>query len=436
MQIFGSDGFRCKFGTKFLTDRAITKFAQSLVEYYFSEGFENPILIGRDTRKSGEKIEEIVSNILTNEGIDVTLAGVIPTPGLSKILENGEYSFGCMITASHNPHEDNGIKLLKSDGFKIDIKCQDKIEYFMHTEQSKLTKSSTRCVKAIKTKPSLSKYIHALRGKIKAKNPRKKIFIDCSNGANSSVSEYFLDMKNIHFFSNDPNGNNINLNCGALEPIKLSEHVKKMQGDYGVAFDGDGDRAIFASCKYGPIQTEKIALLFFQMFRKKSPKSKIVVTTEISNLSFEHNINRLDGQLIITPVGDRYVIDAVNKHNAIFGFEPSGHFYFPTNSNSMDGISTLLNFINLLNWSSDFEKQINELPFYERITKNIDISENLQVDENKISNEIQKLLSAGQEKFVIRKSMWDPVLRIYYDFAHENNFDKLQNQLIKLIYKV
>ena len=412
------------------------KFAQSLVAYYFSKGFKDPVLIARDTRKSGEIIEKIISNILANEGIDVTLAGVIPTPGLSKILENGKYSFGCMITASHNPHEDNGIKLLKSDGFKIDIKCQDKIEYFMNTEQCELPKRSTSSVKKIKTRPSLSEYISSLRKKCKVTNPKKRILVDCSNGANSSVTKNFLDMKNLHFFSNEPNGNNINLNCGALEPTKLFEYVKKMQGDYGVAFDGDGDRAIFASSKYGPIETEKIAILFFQMLKEQYPKINTIVTTEIANLSFKHTIRELGGCLVETPVGDRYVIEAVKKHNAIFGYEPSGHFYFPNTSNSMDGMSALLNFINLLDWSWDIEKQLIELPFYERITKNFDISENIQIDENRISSEIQKSLNLDEEKFVIRKSMWDPVLRIYYDFCAENNFEKLQVRLTKLINEI
>ena len=119
MPIFGSDGFRCKFGTSFLTKESIVNFSKSLASYYADEGFNKPIVIARDTRKSGEVIQDIIIGILINSGINVCLADILPTPGLSKIIQNGNFAFGCMITASHNPHDDNGIKLLRGDGFKI-----------------------------------------------------------------------------------------------------------------------------------------------------------------------------------------------------------------------------------------------------------------------------------------------------------------------------
>ena len=338
-----------------------------------------------------------------------------------------------MITASHNPHHDNGIKLLKNDGYKIDIEAQDYIEKLMTSSGDKHIYCSKKLGSNAVLKNSFEAYAKKLFKTIQPDNPSCNILIDCSNGAYSFGLNEFLPFKNITFQSNNPNGNNINLDCGSLEAKQLYEDIINSENDYAVAFDGDGDRAIFVSKKYGIIETEKLAYLFFSMFLRHS-KSKKIVATEISNLALKHNIEALGGELIETPVGDRFVIDSVNKNDAIFGFEPSGHFYFPKNSKSMDGMVTMLHFFNLL---SQFHKRLDvtlsKLPHYNRVQKNFDISNNLDLDEDSIAQDISKLINPSKEKFIIRKSMWDPVLRIYYDYTHENNFPILESAINKLI---
>ena len=420
MPIFGSDGFRCEFGKSFLTYESITRFANSLGDYYIHKCFSEPLLISKDTRQSGQIIEGIIINILNLKGINTCSTGILPTPGLSKILETDNYSLGCMITASHNPHYDNGIKLLKNDGYKIDIDAQEYIEKLMTSDDSKNISFSKNLGTHVFLETCFQKYSKALFDTIKPMDPSCNILVDCSNGAYSFGLSKSFPFKNVTFKHNNPNGNNINLDCGSLEAKKLHKDIINSENDFGVAFDGDGDRAIFISREYGIIESEKLALLFFSMLLKNS-KSKTVVTTEISNLALKHNIENLGGILIETPVGDRFVIDSVNTHGAIFGFEPSGHFYFPKNSKSMDGMVAMLHFFNLLNqFHETLDATLCKLSHYSRIQKNFDISNNLDIYENTISNDISKLINHEKEKFIILKSMWDPVLRIYYAEASNN----------------
>lgn len=436
MPIFGSDGFRCEFGTSFLTYESIARFANSLGNYYIFKGFSKPLLISKDTRQSGQIIEGILINILNFKGINTCSTGVLPTPGLSKILESGNYSLGCMITASHNPHYDNGIKLFQNDGFKIDIDAQEYIEKLMTSQQSENVSFSKKLGSHVVLESSFQKYTTALFKTIKLVNPVRNILIDCSNGAYSYGLNESLIFNNISFKSNNPNGNNINLDCGSLEPKKLYEYIKNSKNDFGIAFDGDGDRAIFVSKDYGIIETEKLAVLFFSMLLKNSKSNKIV-TTEISNLALRHNIENLGGILIETPVGDRFVIDSVNNNGAIFGFEPSGHFYFPENSQSMDGMATMLHFFNLLNQSHEtFNSDLLKLPHYNRIQRNFDISNNLGINEGIVLQDILTLINPQKEKFIIRKSMWDPVLRVYYDYVDVNNFPTLERIINKSLNKL
>jgi phosphoglucosamine mutase len=430
MKIFGSDGFRCKFGEDFLTDDSIKNFAFSLAYYYLDKGFDDPILIARDTRDSGRIIESILVDTLINQGVDVCLANVLPTPGLSKILQLYQYAFGCMITASHNHHDDNGIKLLESSGFKISLKAQSAIENFMLQEKISYPQLSKSYGTLTESKNAFDTYASTMVKTINLSHFDESILVDCSNGAYSHGLAEVCSQKNIKFTCNKPNGNNINLNCGALHGNNLLKKIIESKIDYGIAFDGDGDRAIFASKGYGVIETEKVATLFFDMLSKQND-SLTVVTSEISNLAFKHNIESFGGTVIETPVGDRFVIEATDSHNALFGFEPSGHFYFPNSSHSMDGLAAMLNFLNLIASNVDLNLKLKDLSQYNRIQKNYDIKNNKSIDELELLASARGLIDPNNEKLILRKSMWDPVIRLYYDFKEVNNYELLENSIYK-----
>jgi phosphoglucosamine mutase len=434
LNIFGSDGFRCKFGTEFMTFEFITKFSNALAKTYTDQRFRNPIIISRDTRSSGVLIENLVSTILLARGIDVVLADVLPTPGLSRILNEGEYSIGIMITASHNPHHDNGIKLFGSSGFKLSSKIEKNIESYILNKNLALDCFGLNAFigKKVILDNAFKQYIDSILG-IPERLSQKKTLIDCSNGAYSKLSSMYGDNNNLTFINDKPDGSNINLNCGALHADALHKSLHIDNYDFGIAFDGDGDRAVFVSREYGVIEAEKLVLLFFRAMQKQSLSKKIVIS-EISNLALKHNLEELGGCLIETEVGDRFVVDAVEENQAMFGCEPSGHFYFPGGSKSMDGFVAMQKFLKLLDsHENNIDDDLINIKHYQRVQENIDIKEFPDLDLDKIKEGIAQFINIDIEKLIIRKSMWDPVIRIYYDYSSRNNFDYIKKELYKLL---
>ena len=434
MKIFGSDGFRCEYGSKFMTPEFLTRFSLALSKTINNLELKNPVLIARDTRQSGIEIEKIILETLINCGISVSTAEVLPTPGLSKILEKGKFSMGIMITASHNPHTDNGIKLLNETGLKLEEEIEKGIEFKINHNDLSFPEITSKGKKNI-LKNCNEKYFKEISKCFLFKSLKDKILIDCSNGAFSFlITKFFQDDKRFIIINNEPNGGNINLNCGALEPNYLLKITKKNDCQFGVAFDGDGDRAIFVSGKYGIIETEKIAFLFSQFLAQKNDENMTIVSTEICNLGLINNLENTNGTVVETSVGDRHVINKVKEIDAHFGFEPSGHFYFPLLNNSMDGLCTFFYFLEaIVKYSEYFENELNKLIHYKRVKRDIEIKENDILDPNKICNEIKSSLKLQNEKLVIRKSMWDPVLRIYYDYMNVNNFEKIEKKLSNIL---
>lgn len=435
MQIFGSDGFRCKFGEKFMTPKFIYDFANSIGDFCISNGLSAPVLIARDTRASGVILEDLISGILCYKGIRVVLCGVLPTPGLSTVMGSGEYSMGIMITASHNPHFDNGIKLFNSNGFKLQQGDDAEIESGILNPKEMNFMGDY----GFESKTSINScqiYSNSILSKFQSIKLKESILVDCSNGACSEIVQDSLgSYDNIHFVNSKPNGFNINLDCGALEAEKLLKLVRDGGYQYGVAFDGDGDRSVFVSADYGLIQSEKLLYLFYQIL--KSPNySNIVVTTEICNLALTHNLEAIGVSLIETEVGDRFVTEEVAVSNAILGGEPSGHYYFPASSRSMDGFLGLMHFIKVLErYGSELTKTLRNLKHYDRVTKNICIKDKDFIDLTALKEQLSSEINFAEEKLVIRQSIWDPVLRIYYDYKHVNRFVDLEQHINEILSK-
>jgi len=420
-----------------MTFEFISKFSCALADVYNSENLKEPILISRDTRSSGVLIEDLITSILLAKGINVVITGVLPTPGMSKLLEVKDFSMGIMITASHNPYNDNGIKMFGSNGFKLDSNIESKIEKNIldNNHRGDLIFNSRNTI-GNKTflKEAFNEYIELILDPIIKKSLGIKILIDCGNGAFSNLSNLLNNNKDLTFINNTPSGDNINLDCGALHGKDLLNLVRLNNYDYGIAFDGDGDRAIFVSKEYGIIETEKLACLFFKLDKDKSSNKAVV--SEISNLALKHNIIDIGGELIETEVGDRFVVNAVKDSNAVLGCEPSGHFHFPKYSKSMDGFLAMQNFLLLIvHYQANLDKELYSLEHYERIQENISIEKYPNIELQRVRASIKPILKENYEKLIIRKSMWDPVIRIYYDYRDKNNFIFLKENLINILSK-
>lgn len=433
MQIFGSDGFRCEFGVNFMTPKFIYEFANSLGDFCINHELDSPVLIARDTRASGVILEDLISAILLFKGIEVVLCGVLPTPGLSTVLASGKYSMGIMITASHNPYHDNGIKLFDGNGFKLHQSKEAEIENgILNPKEMKF--QGQYGFQGKSSVDGTAIYADYVLNQFSTIKLDESILVDCSNGACSDVAQDILkNFKNVDFVNINPNGRNINLDCGALESEKLLALVRAGDYAYGVAFDGDGDRSIFVNADYGVIESEKMLCLFYQLL-KLLHKSNVVVTTEICNLGLAHNLQLLGADLIETEVGDRFVTEEVRDKNAVFGGEPSGHYYFPTMSKSMDGLLGLMHFLQVLHVSGkELPHQLANLKHYDRVVKNISIENVDLTDLEYIKQKLILKINPSEEKLVIRQSMWDPVIRVYYDYVHTNRFNIIEKAIYELL---
>tara|TARA_B100000401_G_scaffold390238_1_gene296367 strand:+ start:252 stop:1526 length:1275 start_codon:yes stop_codon:yes gene_type:complete len=418
LNIFGNDGFRCEFGKHFMTKDFIDKFSNSLCDVLDKD---KSILIARDTRASGIEIENWIKKIMIEKGFNLHLAQVLPTPGISNLLEEGDYSLGIMITASHNPNTDNGIKLFGGNGYKLLSNIEQDIERKILKNKFHSSDAPNGEIKFLDN--SFGQYINSVVDK--EINLKQRILVDCSNGAFSELSNFYRN-KNIEYINNSPNGNNINLDCGALHPEKLLNEMIIKDFDFGVAFDGDGDRSVFVSKEYGVIESEKLAVLLCEDSDQDNNK---VVSSEISNFALKKNLDSINGTLIETPVGDRFVVESSKKMGALFGFEPSGHFYFPDKSKSMDGFIALLKFIDLVSkYGVGINKKIKKLAHFDRVQENIDIKNFQDKDISHLQKKLNSLITKD-EKLIIRKSMWDPVIRVYYDYIKENNFLNIKNEI-------
>jgi len=430
MKIFGNDGFRSRFGHNYMTIEFLSAFGFGIIDYYKNKNYDLPILIGRDTRSSGLLIEKLLVSIINYGGINTISAGIIPTPGLSFILKPELYSMGIMITASHNPHYDNGIKLYSDNGLKL-LEQEEKIIEQNILERIKKKDSQFLGKIGIHKKPNLlyKKYALGIKNIFKRVNIADKILIDCSNGAFSHVAKIALkDYPNVVFINVSPNGHNINLKCGALESGRLLKIIRENKFDYGIAFDGDGDRAIFVNRVYGVIEAEKLIVLFSKLLNQGN---KTVISTEICNKGLEENLNNIDYKLIQTKVGDRIVVETAIKENAMIGAEPSGHYFFPNNSNTMDGLIAIFYFFDLLgHYKNNFIIVLNDLIHYKRIKKNIPLETTSKINLGSLRNNIKSMINNPNEKLIIRQSMWDPVLRVYYDYKKQNNFEVFENLIL------
>ena len=434
MKIFGDDGFRSKFGHKFMTFDFITSFGSGIASYYREKKLKDPIILGKDTRFSCDLIENILIAVFTYNGINTISVGVIPTPGLSSICSTSDTALGIMITASHDPYENNGIKLFSSNGYKLEEDVEKRIESLTSQSVKNNHQMFNGTIGINRIIPNYSfDYIKNILALLKDVSLNHKLLIDCSNGAfGDIINHVFGGMRNVSIINNTPDGFNINLNCGALEPKKLLEKTKSSNNDYGVSFDGDGDRAIFVSSNYGIIETEKLIIMFSQAMKDYS--EKIIISTEICNKGLEVNSNSFGFKLIQTSVGDRNVVRKTISEDAIIGAEPSGHYFFPNNSCSMDGLIATIYFLKLLDslGHKSFNEQLNELSHYNRIKKDISINKNMDYNFLLLSTTIRSIIGTD-EKFIIRKSMWDPIIRIYYDYKSVNNFNEIESLLTKML---
>ncbi len=350
VHLFGTDGIRAKAYQPPLDKEHLSRIGLALArQIKETSGNDLPrVVLAQDTRESSPFIEEILTSTLQGQGIAVTRFGVLPTPALAFLTQKTGADRGIMITASHNPYEDNGIKIVDAQGFKIREKEERQIEdIFSQTSSSSFVSSD---FSAQSSPEALSLYLDFLKAQVQGKSP-KSVVIDCANGAASVIPlDFYESLADCVFvYNTSPNGKNINADCGAMHPEFLAEKVREHKADMGVSFDGDMDRCVFCDEAGNIVDGDKVLGYFAVELKKRGELHKdTTLLTLYSNSALESYLKEQGISVLRTECGDKYIGWQICDNGHSFGGENSGHIIFGNQARSGDG---LLSLIQLLNYS-------------------------------------------------------------------------------------
>lgn len=343
-RLFGTDGVRGTANVHPMTCETALALGRAVAYQARSGAHRHRIVIGKDTRLSGYMLEMAFASGVCSMGVDALLVGPMPTPGVAFVTQNMRADAGVVISASHNPYQDNGIKIFARDGFKLPDAKEIELEQLMEDERvGKVRPTKSAVGKAQRIDDALGRYIVNLKGVVPVDLDLTglKVVIDCANGAAYKVAPTVLNElgATVIALGNSPDGRNINRNCGALYPGQLQKAVKRYKADIGLALDGDADRLIVVDDKSDVVDGDcLLAMAAADMLANKTLAHKTLVATVMSNLALDRKIESLGGKVVRTNVGDRYVVEQMRRKGYVFGGEQSGHLVYLNHSTTGDGM--------------------------------------------------------------------------------------------------
>ena len=436
MKYFGTDGIRGKYGDVITLD--LSKFAALGLSKLLKKG--QTIIISADTRESSADIVSEMSLTLLNCGINVVDLGVMPTPVVSLMIKEVNAAAGIMISASHNPYYDNGIKMFGSNGMKINDEWENVIEEVINDcKDNKFTQSEVNNIGKYQVIDPTEKYLKLLKNITKSLSGLK-VGLDCANGASFKLAkEIFLKLgAKITVIGDEPNGVNINNEIGSLYPEKLAKIVVGKKLDVGFCFDGDADRIVCIDNLGNILSGDHILYLLGKEFKKKDKLvNTTIVATSMSNLGFLNALSNLDIKVKITDVGDRYVIKEMKEGNYNLGGEQSGHIILSDYITTGDGILTSIMISALLIKDKDiFNKLEKELIIFPQKLINIKVSDKKKVINDpellKIIKTIElKLGNSG--RILVRSSGTEELVRIMMEASDNEKLDKYINTMVEFV---
>jgi phosphoglucosamine mutase len=364
-KLFGTDGVRGVANVYPMTTETAMQLGRAAAYIFKSASRRrHRIVIGKDTRLSGYMLESALVAGICSMGVDVLLVGPLPTPGIANITKSMRADAGVVISASHNPFQDNGIKFFSADGFKLPDEIELKIEKLLDSKKiDALRPTATEVGKAFRIDDAAGRYIVYLKNSFPADLDLAglKIVLDCGNGAAYKVAPAVFEELGAEVISLGvkPNGTNINAGCGSLHPEVISEAVKSHRADIGIALDGDADRVIVCDEFGNEVNGDQImAICATSMIARKQLKKKTLVATVMSNMGLDIALRKVGGKIIKTAVGDRYVVEEMRKGGYNLGGEQSGHLIFLDNNTTGDGVMAALQLLAVMRRS---EKPLSEL---------------------------------------------------------------------------
>ena len=398
------------------------------------------IIIGKDTRKSCDDIEAAIILGFESEKVKCDSCGIVSTPNLSFNTRNFDYDLGIMISASHNSFSDNGIKIFKNNGEKLSDNDEIEIEKNLEFKDKKLS-----IKKNIKNNMIVIKNYEdeLLKDFSRLNNFKQKIFIDCANGSLSKIAPRVLEKLNLNFikYGCEPNGKNINYNCGAMYPKKLSINTLTSNSDIGISFDGDADRVLFCDETGKIIDGDYIlAILSKNLKSNKSLINNLVITTKMSNLGFRNFLENNDINFMLCDVGDRYVIEKMRENKSIIGGEQSGHIILAENSYCGDGLLTALQILDILNERKFKLSQLCSNLFKKSPQKlvNIKLKKNPShiLENSIIKNYLSKESVSKNCDVLLRKSGTENLLRLMVQSPLKSEMEKTLEDLVNIINEI
>ena len=441
-QLFGTDGIRGVAGEYPLDPKTVFAVGAALGRWIFSRHDQPEVVIGTDTRESGRWIAEHVAGGLQTSGVRSRFAGLITTPGVAYTARTGPFSAGVMISASHNPYRDNGIKILDHSGFKLPDAVEHELEQFIFQF---LEKGKDVNPLPLEVDPRLDEaYLEFLLSTFPARLDGLSMVVDAANGSASYLGPRLFERlgARVDAIGVSPNGQNINLDCGSLHLDSLREHVLRTGAEFGVAFDGDADRALFVSHSGRLVDGDAVMFvtgLSMHLAGKlaEADGKPVVVATVMSNLGLELALKAHDIELIRTPVGDKYVLEEMLRRGAMLGGEQSGHVIFREFATTGDGLLTALRVLDAVRSSgSTLEGLASAFRAFPQLLVNVRVKEKRPLDQ---LPRVQEAIAAAERelgdsgRLNVRFSGTEPLARVMVEAPTDAQVTSIANGIADVI---
>ena len=438
-RLFGTDGVRGRAGVAPLDPPTVRRLGAALVRA-LPHGTESPqFLIGRDTRESGGWIEAELAHGACGEGATVTSAGVVPTPAVAFLTRSGTYDAGVVISASHNPYEDNGIKVFSGKGEKFTEAVEREVEAIMADDRWHARAGEAG---AVPRADLVDAYLDHLRA-VFPEATRGRTFpivIDCANGATTTVAPELFNSLGFEtvVIGNRPDGRNINLGCGSTHPQRLAEAVVARGCALGVAFDGDGDRAIFVDHRGHVVDGDAVLLMCGQQLRREGRlNGDAIVATVMSNIGLELALKALGIELLRTSVGDKYVMEEMMNRGLSLGGEQSGHVIFSDYLFTGDGLCTALNVLRTVALTGRTLADLaSDLTTYPQVLLNVRVREKVDLHTvPAVAAAIARVEARveGQGRVLIRYSGTEPLLRVMLEGQRQDEIRGWAQEIVDVV---
>jgi phosphoglucosamine mutase len=427
-RLFGTDGVR-GIANRELTAELTVRLARAAGQVIAGQkegGERSLVLVGRDTRHSGEMLEAALAAGLCSAGLEVALAGVVPTAAVAFLVQAMPARAGAMISASHNPFEFNGIKFFSGDGFKLPDELEDRIQQVLEAHDPDSLPQGAEVGRLRSCPEARARYREHLLAQAQGSLAGLKLVVDCGNGAACGLAPEVLEKlgAKVTALAQEPDGVNINAGCGSLHPALLQGATRRSGADLGVAFDGDADRAVFSDEKGELVDGDQVLAMCARELRARGElASPVVVGTVMSNLGLELALREMGCRLVRAKVGDRYVLEEMQRTGARLGGEPSGHIIFFDRETTGDGLVTAILVAGLLPATgkrlSELAKVMTRLP---QVIVNIPVREREAWKSDRgvkaaISDIEQQLGDRG--RLVVRASGTEPLVRVMVEGEQE-----------------